>query len=191
MDGGRILRAYLASHLGRARGTIIAFRVGVVLAVCTAVSAIFLGYPMLVVLAGFIGFAGYMECKAVRRTESIRGFNVEHLVIIDGLVVPRTSTVNDMIGILMHSPHHTLAVSDGESISAVIPRIDIVEKMAKGEANRTAGEMGHSIGVTLSTSIEEALKDLRLWKSVLVYDENGDFAGVLDREAVDRWLNHN
>ncbi len=187
MDGGRMLRAILAARIGRKNGTIWAFRVGVTLAVCAAVAAVFIGHPMLILIAGFIGLAGYKECQEVKRTESLRGVKVADLVIVDGIVVPQTTTVAEMFRILMHSAHQTITVGDGENILSVIPRADIIERSAKGD-NRTAAEMGHSIGVTLDTDLSSAINDLRLWKSILVYDDKGDFAGVLDRDAVDRWV---
>lgn len=66
MDGGRVLRAVLSMGLGPLRATEIAARIGVVLAVLIGLYALFFGYPMLVILAGFVVFAGQMELLAMR-----------------------------------------------------------------------------------------------------------------------------
>jgi Zn-dependent protease len=62
MDGGRVLRALLSTWLGRVRATIIAARVGRMLAVCFGVSAIlWTGNLAPVVLAAFIYLAARAE----------------------------------------------------------------------------------------------------------------------------------
>jgi Zn-dependent protease len=66
MDGGRVLRALLSWPLGRLQATEIAASIGVVMALLLAVAAFFVN-PMLLVLAGFVFFAGRQELAALRR----------------------------------------------------------------------------------------------------------------------------
>lgn len=68
MDGGRILRAALATRLNYMRATFWAATVGKVLCVIGMVVAGF-QEPLLVVLFGFIFFVGEMEYRAVKRRE--------------------------------------------------------------------------------------------------------------------------
>lgn len=70
MDGGRILRALLATRLPYVRATFIAATVAKVLAgVGALVAALVFQQFLLVVLFLFIFFAGEMELRAVRRRE--------------------------------------------------------------------------------------------------------------------------
>ena len=64
MDGGRLLRAAIASRKGHIRGTLIAARIGQVLAVCLGFLAI-LGNPFLLVMAVFLIFAAEAERRHV------------------------------------------------------------------------------------------------------------------------------
>jgi hypothetical protein len=68
MDGGRILRAGLASRLSYVRATFWAVSVGKVLCVIGFAAAAFLE-PLLMLLFGFIFFVGEMEYRAVKRRE--------------------------------------------------------------------------------------------------------------------------
>ncbi|HYP16440.1 MAG TPA: site-2 protease family protein [Opitutus sp.] len=70
MDGGRILRALLASRMPYLRATLIAARIGRVLAVVAAVvAAVFYQSYLTALLFVFILVAGEAEYRAVRRRE--------------------------------------------------------------------------------------------------------------------------
>jgi Zn-dependent protease len=77
MDGGRVLRALLATRLGQLRGTSIAAQIGVGMAVLLGMAGlpvfansklamIGFGNPMLVLIGLFVYFAGQQELAAVR-----------------------------------------------------------------------------------------------------------------------------
>src|SRR5699024_4248578 len=68
MDGGRILRAILATRVSYLRATFWAASVGKVLCVVGIALAAFYE-PMLILLFGFIFFVGEMEYRAVRRQD--------------------------------------------------------------------------------------------------------------------------
>ena len=70
MDGGRVLRALLSRWLGRLQATIIAARVGRVLAVCFgAAVVVWTQNPIHVALAAFIYLAAQAEEAQVRSEE--------------------------------------------------------------------------------------------------------------------------
>lgn len=70
MDGGRIFRALLALRMPYLRATFWAARVGKILAVTAALTAIFVFHSYLTaILFAFIFFAGEAEYRAVRRRE--------------------------------------------------------------------------------------------------------------------------
>src|SRR5439155_24431075 len=65
MDGGRVLRALLATRLGQLQATAIAAQIGVAMAVLFGVVGLFVN-PMLPVVGLFVFFAGQQELAAVR-----------------------------------------------------------------------------------------------------------------------------
>jgi Zn-dependent protease len=73
MDGGRVLRALLAVGVGQLRATEIAAPIGMAVAlVLGLVGTLFLGNPVLILLVGFVIFAGQRELAALRYREAQR-----------------------------------------------------------------------------------------------------------------------
>jgi Zn-dependent protease len=72
MDGGRVLRAVLASGLGQVRATDIAGRIGLVLAIVFAILAIAVPLPFLLLVSFFVAFVGHQERLMVRYREMQR-----------------------------------------------------------------------------------------------------------------------
>jgi Zn-dependent protease len=70
MDGGRILRALLATRLPYLRATAVAATIGKVLAIIAAVIALYAGNYLLAVLFAFIFVAGDSEYRAIRNQEA-------------------------------------------------------------------------------------------------------------------------
>lgn len=69
MDGGRVLRALLATRTSYLRATWLAARVGKVVCALGAIVALYIDLPLLVVLFAFIFFVGEMEYRATRQRE--------------------------------------------------------------------------------------------------------------------------
>ena len=76
MDGGRVLRALLATGFGYLRATEIAVYVGMVMIGLIALAAILSANLSLLLLAGFVFLAGQAELAAVRRREANRWADV-------------------------------------------------------------------------------------------------------------------
>jgi Zn-dependent protease len=69
MDGGRILRAALATRVSHLRATYLAATVGKIFCALGCVVALYINQPLLLVLFAFIFFVGEMEYRATRQRE--------------------------------------------------------------------------------------------------------------------------
>lgn len=90
MDGGRVLRAVLSLSLGRLRATEIAATLGVVVAIGMAVvGLLWLNNPMMILVAGFVFFAGQQELLALRRREAMLREEPLEVLPVDDVVTVR------------------------------------------------------------------------------------------------------
>jgi Zn-dependent protease len=96
MDGGRVLRAVLASMIGRLHATRIAAAVAILVVVYLGMAAVGLApllpgepSPMLLVVAGFVFIAGQRELQIVEMQEKLRAQPpVEVLPVVRPVVAP-------------------------------------------------------------------------------------------------------
>ncbi len=98
MDGGRVLRSILAMGLPYGIATRWAQRIGVfwaILIAAYAVSADPPRWPMLLI-AGFIVYAGYAEARQVDWTDALEGLRVEDVMDRSPVVVPMETPVEEL-----------------------------------------------------------------------------------------------
>lgn len=72
MDGGRVLRSFLALRMDKIRATGYAVKVGRVMAVLFAIIGLKISHPVLLMIAVFVWFAGSAELKQLKLREWMR-----------------------------------------------------------------------------------------------------------------------
>ena len=91
MDGGRVLRAFLARRLGYARGTQIAASVGQAMAFLFGLLGLLGGNPLLVFIALFIYLAAASEAHAAQMRQVSRGMIVSDAMLTNLTACPPTA----------------------------------------------------------------------------------------------------
>jgi hypothetical protein len=86
MDGGRVLRATLSVWLPKLRATEIAAGVGMGMAILLGAAGLWFGHLGLLLVAGFVAFAGQMELMALRHAEAqaVADDTVPEEVLVEG-----------------------------------------------------------------------------------------------------------
>lgn len=112
MDGGRVLRSLLAMVLPYARATRWAQRIGVICAILMAAAALTSDPPRIVMLliAGFIVFAGLAEVRQVEVREMAEGLTVGDVMTEDVPVVRADMTLDQLQQWWKNYPNQTAAV---------------------------------------------------------------------------------
>ena len=114
MDGGRVLRAVLATRMNYARATSIAARTGQLLAFVFG----FLGLlynPFLIFIALFIYIGAAQESAATQMREAARGMTVGDAMVTDFRTLPASATLNDAVELLLRTSQREFPVVADES----------------------------------------------------------------------------
>jgi Zn-dependent protease/CBS domain-containing protein len=113
MDGGRVLRAFLASRLGYARGTRIAAGIGQALAFGLGLLGLVNGAPLLLFVALFVYLAASSEAHATQMRQVSHGLLAGDAMVTRFESLPPQSVVADAVEALLRTNQHEFPVVDG------------------------------------------------------------------------------
>lgn len=140
LDGGRVLRALLATRWEYARSTRIAAGVGQVLAVGLGVLGLLVPAPMLVFIAIFLFLGAGSEASQVAMREAVRGMRVRDAMLTHFTQLPLDARLADAADLLMHSSQYTFPLSDPEGrFAGLLHRNSLIAGLQE------AGPMGAAV----------------------------------------------
>ncbi len=113
MDGGRVLRAFLAWRIGYVRATQRAAAVGQAVAFLLGLLGLFGGNPLLVFIALFVYLGAASEAHAVQMREVGRGVPVSDAMITRFEALSPNARVEDAVALLIATTQREFPVVDG------------------------------------------------------------------------------
>jgi len=111
MDGGRVLRAFLAMRLPHARATAIAATVGQLFAVVFALLGL-LGNPVLILIGFFVFVAAGNEKKAAEGQSILKGVRAREAVMVNYPILSATASLQAAIEALLGSQARSFLIVD-------------------------------------------------------------------------------
>lgn len=130
MDGGRVLRALLASRLGYTRGTRIAAGVGQAVAFALGLAGLFAGNPLLIFIALFVYMGAASEASAAQMREAGRGMIAADAAETRIESLSPGATVEDAVERLLNTSQHDFPVVDGAGrLRGVVTRDDMIRAL--------------------------------------------------------------
>ncbi len=187
MDGGRILRAFLAFYLSRKKATLIATRIGQLFAVVF----LFLGFttnPFLIIIAIFIFIAAQSEFNAVSSQHLIGSYSVGDAMLTRYKALSPSDTLQDAVNALLTGTDERFLVLDEQGrLSGIITKGDIIRNLASSGPHV-------NIRQVMTTEIFTLPMDAPLMEgfhammhrgfSIIPVLQNGTLAGILERNNV-------
>jgi stage IV sporulation protein FB len=164
MDGGRVLRALLARRKGLVAGTRVASRIGQAFAVGLGLLALYVGAPMLVLIAGFIYLAAEAEARAVETRAAGRGVTAGQMMVTDLKLLRVYATLEDAARVLLAGEQREFPVVDNDGrLEGLLTREDLIRGLSQRGAGATVGEaMSRNVEPIAPTlPFEAALERLR------------------------------
>jgi Zn-dependent protease/CBS domain-containing protein len=188
MDGGRILRALLATRMSYARATQTAATVGQAFAFIFGFMGLF-GNPLLIFIALFVYLGATQEAALAQMKDVSRGLPVSSAMVRDFRSLPRSATLQEAVDALLATSQHDFPIVDENgSVIGVLTRHDLIAALRRDDPNiRVEDVMRRDIPtVTTGTRFEDAFRIMQECNcpAVPVLDNMRRLVGLLTPENV-------
>ena len=161
MDGGRVLRALLATRLNYARATQIAATVGQGCAFVFGFWGLTKGHPMLIFIALFVYIGASQEAAMAQMKDVSRGLPVSSAMVRDFRSLSEHAPLEEAVNALIATSQHDFPVVDERGdVAGVLLRNDLIAALRKHDPQITVGDvMRRGVPtVTTGTCFEEAFR---------------------------------
>jgi Zn-dependent protease len=190
LDGGRILRALLATRLGALRATDISSAVGQLFAVAFFLIGLITGDLLLALVAVFIYFGATGEAQMVRQQEKTRGLTVSDVMGTK----PHTETVTpyhtfgQVLESVIHGYQEDFPVLDDGKLVGMLTRDEIMAAAHSPERYSRVRDLMKTNVPTISSQADLFEDGLRILQQsglrALPVTENAELVGMLTIEDV-------
>jgi Zn-dependent protease/predicted transcriptional regulator len=189
MDGGRVLRALLASRLGIVAGTRIAARLGQISAVIAGFYALTAGRGLLVLVALFVFLGAGAEAAAVETRAAGAGLNAAKMMVTHFRSVPIHATLAQAVELLLSGEQREFPVVDNLGrVEGILTRDHIIKGLSQHGQATTVGEVmaTQAPHVPPTLSFQESLERLREsgLPALPVVDASGSLVGLLTMDNI-------
>ena len=188
MDGGRILRALLATRMSYARATQTAATVGQAFAFIFGFVGLFAN-PLLIFIALFVYIGATQEAALAQMRDVSRGLPVSSAMVRDFRSLPKEATLQEAVDALLATSQHDFpVVDDNGNVAGVLTRHDLIAALRRDDPEIRVGDvMRRDIPtVTTGTRFEEAFRIMQECNcpAVPVLDNMKRLVGLLTPENV-------
>lgn len=189
MDGGRVLRAVLASRLGALRATRIAATIGQMLAVAGGLFGLLSHHPMLALVALFIFLGAGGELAAMEARSIGAGVQVAQMMVTEFHTVPIHATLNHAAELLLAGEQREFPVVDNLGhTEGLLTRDNLIRGLAQFGPQGMVADAMTKPAPTVSPTLgfAEALERLRSTRlpALPVVDAGGTLVGLLTKDNI-------
>jgi Zn-dependent protease/predicted transcriptional regulator len=190
MDGGRVLRALLATRLPYVKATKIAGFLGQGMALLFGLAGLF-GNPFLVFIALFVWIGAAQESAAVEAKSALGNVPVGSAMITDFRHLSPGDPLSRAVALVLTGSQQDFPVVDGQRIVGILPRSELILALAQHGQEKPVGEVmvrtfeSADIADTLQSAYERLQTGLA---PALPVTRNGQLAGMITAENVGEFL---
>jgi stage IV sporulation protein FB len=194
MDGGRVLRALLATRLGYVHATEVAAMIGQWVAFALGFAGLF-GNPLLIFIAVFIYLAASAEAHLVAIRAMSRGVPVTTAMLTQFTTLTADEHIDVAVETMVRTSQSEFPVVDGGGRPVgVLARNDLIRTLKeRGATAHVADAMSNTIPTVSNRScLEEAFRLLqeKAAPAVGVIDAAGKLVGLVTAETIGQMLMH-
>ena len=191
MDGGRVLRALLATQMSRVKATHIAATVGQVMAILFGVVAFLAGNWVLLFIAFFVYIGAQGEAQAVEIRAIFKGFRVRDAMIRQFETLGEDDLVADAARMSTISHQKDFPVMDGGAVRGLLLHQDVVHALSAGNgAQRVAEVMRRDCQLVHDDEpLDQVLDKMNAGGCpTLLVERQSQLVGMLSQEHLAQWL---
>jgi len=185
MDGGRILRAFLAKRMSFVRATRLAATIGKELAIIMAVVGVFFNF-LLILVAIFVYFGAEGEYRSILVSTLLEDIKVKDIMTTDVHTLDQNQTVQETLKTMFSEKHMGYPVMDNGELVGIIT-FDDISKIPESKRDTTINYI--MTKELISSDPEEDLVDTieklnrnRIGRVVVV--ENGELVGIISKTDI-------
>lgn len=188
MDGGRVLRALLATRLSYARATQTAATIGQGFAFIFGFFGLLFN-PFLIFIAVFVYIGASQEAALAQMRDVSRRFPVSSAMVRDFRTLSADATLDEAVDALLATSQHDFPVVDmSGNVAGLLTRHDLIAALRKNDPNLRVGDvMRRDIPtITTGTRFEDAFRIMQECNcpAVPVLDRMKRLVGLLTPENV-------
>ncbi len=187
MDGGRVLRAWLAKSKPLPEATRIAANIGKGFAVVFCIFAIITYSPILIIIAVFIYLGASQESNAMRYKFLLKDVTVGDMMSKPVMSVPLNMPVREVIELMYGSKHLGFPVVDRDMLVGMITVVDVHRMRPHDrEAMQVRDVMSRDpVSLPPGAPVEDALRIMSMQNiGHIPVIENGELIGIVTREDI-------
>jgi Zn-dependent protease/CBS domain-containing protein len=155
MDGGRVLRAVLASRMTYARATRIAASTGQALAMVFGFVGLFTN-PMLLFIGLFVWIGASQEAGAVQTRSALSGTPAQAAMLSNFEELQSGDTLADAVRLTLRGSQHDFPVLDAGRVTGILTRNDLLVALAAyGQDHPVTAVMRHEFLIAEPTEMLE------------------------------------
>jgi Zn-dependent protease len=192
MDGGRVLRALLATRMPYVRATNIAAGIGQAMAFIFGFAGLFLlKNPFLLFIALFVWIGASQEASAATMKLGMQGIPVHQAMIIHFHCLSPADPLARVVELILSGSQHDYPVCDDGGVVGILTRTELMRALAKRDQGTPVSEVMTRKFVTLNPDEPLMAAMPKLQESevpIAPVVSNGELVGLLTLENVGEFL---
>ena len=190
MDGGRVLRALLATRMEYTRATQRAAFIGQGMAIFFGFMGL-QGNPMLVFIALFVWIGATQESSMVQMKSALAGIPVRSAMLTDVRTLTRSNTLGDAVDLLLTGSQQDFPVVEGAVVRGMLTRSHLLSALTRSGRDALVGANMTAECATAEASemLEAVLRRLKTGDCrTIPITEHGALIGLVTLDNVGEFL---
>ena len=190
MDGGRVLRAILATRREYGQATQIAAGIGQAIAVVFGFVGLFYN-PMLLFIAFFVWIGASQEASMAHMQSAISGIPVQQAMITDFKTLHARDSLDRAVALTLAGSQKDFPVSDDGHIAGILTQTDLMRALSQRDQHPTVASAIQKDFVTVDSfeMLETALAKLQNCNChTLPVVHNGELVGLMTMDNLGEYM---